>query len=195
MGKQKYGFKKKDLINDLILINKTEFPLSREGRRALLEYISWVYSERTDITQMDEEYDFENEEQNKKTKIIGNKYWSKSAINKYEKTKESKEFIFEHIVPKKIFIDYILDNPTFFNGMRYQEIKKLLDKILVGCVITKEEDQKLKANGLKQKMPKDRTDILEIAKNPWARYKECEIEVFEIKWENKEIQQKNSLSF
>ena len=95
MGKQKYGFKKKDLINDLILINKTEFPLSREGRRALLEYISWVYSERTDITQKDEEYDFENEEQNKKTKIIGNKYWSKSAINKYEKTKESKEFIFE----------------------------------------------------------------------------------------------------
>lgn len=79
--------------------------------------------------------------------------------------------------------------------MGYQEIKKLLDKILVGCVITKEEDQKLKANGLKQKMPKDGTDILEIAKNPWARYKECEIEVFEIKWENKEIQQKNSLSF
>lgn len=195
MGKQKYGFKKKDLINDLILINKTEFPLSREGRRALLEYTSWVYSERTDITQKDEEYDFENEEQNKKTKIIGNKYWSKSAINKYEKTKESKEFIFEHIVPKKIFIDYILDNPTFLNGMGYQEIKKLLDKILVGCVITKEEDQKLKANGLKQKMPKDITNISEIAKNPWARYIECGIEVFEIKWENKKIQQEKSLSF
>ena len=181
-----WEYKKVTMVNDVKLLCSA-CNLSKESKRAILKDIAFRYAERSDILRVNEEYHPELENANVNTKKIGNKYWSEKALNQYLKNKDSKDsvkgLIFDHIVPKKNFVDHVIGKPQ--DILNIPDLKEFLDKVLVGCVITKEEDELFNKKGLRQKMPeKIGTDLIKNATDPWARYKEAGIVVCELSWNN-----------
>ena len=173
-------YKKNKMIKDIQFLC-SNCQLSDTGKYAILDDITWRYSERTDIGNMGKTYDWNNENPNSTTKILGNKYWSENALRELKKLSSNNEFtnssinkklnvIFEHIVPRKIFIEYIINNGNQLTILSKDELKNLLDNVLIGCIITKDEDKKLNADKVNQRMPNGETDLNKISHNPWARY-------------------------
>ena len=177
-----WEYKKGTMVNDVKELCSA-CNLSKESKRAILKDIAFRYAERSDILRVNEEYHPELENTNVNTKKIGNKYWSKKAVEQYFKTWSVKGLIFDHIVPKKNFIDYVIGKPQ--DILNIPDLKEFLDKVLVGCVITKEEDELFNKKGLRQKMPERiGTDLIKNSKEPWARYKDAGIIVCELSWNN-----------
>ena len=128
---------KEQICKDLALVLRSE--LSYGTKFAVLSEITWVW------TEFHGKYD-------------GCKYWSKEAL----KVKNSRaELIHEHVVPKKVLIEQLIDKQNLFP----QEIYCFLEKFCIGAVITKKEDQKINDVGLRSKMPKTWNN-----EDPWARY-------------------------
>ncbi|MFS0824335.1 hypothetical protein [Bacillus sp. 1P02SD] len=90
-------------------------------------------------------------------KYKGAKFWSKEAIELYKKMvdenngksisekKLSSKFVHEHVVPIKAFIKF-LDERQEPHADYIRE--HMIDK-LIGAIVTKEEDKKLRTAGLK----------------------------------------------
>lgn len=135
---------KETICRDLAIVLGSE--LSYGTKFAVVSEVTWVWSE------------FHGKHQ-------GCKHWSEKAKNS---GLPNKELIHEHIVPKKVLINTLLNmkNPT------PDEIFKYLQDYCIGVVVTKDEDSQLNQAKLKSEMPKSWD-----GNDPWARYKVVGINV------------------
>lgn len=140
--------------------------------RELLSVLLWKWTERNG-------------------KLLGCEIWSKKAIELYKHTnkitKINSVLVHEHIIPKKVLIDQMLKNSTIDN------IKKILVNSKA-AVILKEEDKKLNNNNLRENMPEYLHGKLVSDysnKDIFSRYKNADIQLYNVEWDNKFI--KNSL--
>jgi predicted chitinase len=80
-----------------------------------------------------------------------------------------KDFVVkEHVVPMKVIVDELARIPV--SDLSVQRIKHVLDSLIVFATITKEEDARLSANGLKSAMPRLHQDFEELCKMRFDRY-------------------------
>lgn len=109
---------------------------------AVLAEVVWVWSE------------FEG-------KYQGCKYWSERALRVRN---DSKILVHDHIVPKKIVYDMLFG----LGAPSARAVRRILRRFCIGAIITREEDQRLNALGLRSRMP-DGWD----GRDPWARYRKA----------------------
>lgn len=190
------------LIRDMIYVCCLPH-LSEKNRREFLNVsVAWSYTDRTvsDI--------------NKKAKNKGCPYWSANAFQKLKKGNCS-GLRHEHIVPRKIFVEAMLDyfkevrtkiaagaNPEEIMNQAFNEIAPLMKNNLIGCVVTTDEagllDGKIpgKKGAFQEEMPdeaydssdfpKNKYEVFSKIKNPWARYiRVKEVTVMELEWTKK----------
>jgi hypothetical protein len=85
-----------------------------------------------------------------------------------------KNVIHEHIVPKTIIINYLMNTRKLSKA----KIREYFDTHLIGVIVTKEEDLRLNSLGLRQKMPAGFTDENhELFADPFARHKTANIQL------------------
>ncbi len=174
------------IIKDIefLLTDKAD-GLSEQAKYDIVHKIAWEWTEG----------------QTTSTKYYGCRYWSKAAFEeKFEKVegsektwKYSKKNVdglrHEHVVPKKLFIEYIWRLVKNKEEVNVEELLKLMNNNLLACVVTKDEDGKL----IKDKLPAQLEDNVvfieefEKIKNPWARYEIAQAkgemsEIYEIEW-------------
>lgn len=108
-------------------------------------------------------------------KYIGCPYWSRAALAKFRA--EGFECIpslcHEHVVPRKIITAKWLDtsSPTC------EQTLALVQRYTIGCVVLREEDACLTAEGWRQRMPPGfSTPGDPLHDDPWARYRAIGIE-------------------
>lgn len=88
-----------------------------------------------------------------------------------------KDVIHEHVVPHLIVMDKLLSLDQLTN----ENIINVINKYYVICAITKEEDKKLNAAGLRSKMPKNWNDE---SGSVFARYETVGIDILNVEKEN-----------
>ena len=84
-------------------------------------------------------------------------------ISSAAKGLKRKDVIHEHVVPHSIVMNKLLSLDPLTN----ENIKAVIEKYYVICAITKEEDKRLTAKGLRSKMPEDWNDNIH---SVFARY-------------------------
>lgn len=100
-------------------------------------------------------------------------YWSDAAVRRFKREHSRKRLRHEHVVPKKFVIDMLFD----LQKPSVETIRAMLDKFLIGVVVTKEEDALLNVKYSKA-MPKEFSDKKSpLFQDPWLRYRECGIKV------------------
>ena len=107
-----------------------------------------------------------------------------TALQKWETDGDSERpsFVHEHVIPKKVIADWILDNYRRLN-LDALKIERLL-RLSVYCLVLKEEDRQLSKNAKQTLLEKD--EILEMASQGeisldaeetinkiWSRYRLC----------------------
>ena len=127
-------------------------PVSYAAKYAVLHEVTWIWTE------------FHG-------KHLGCKFWSKAAL-KLPRKGISKLAIHEHLVPRRIVISRLigLSQPS------HDDVFSILDRYLIGVVITNEENARLNAAKYGKEMPpefyqNDHPDF----DNPWIRYQKCNI--------------------
>ena len=88
-----------------------------------------------------------------------------------------KDVIHEHVVPHLIVMDKLLSLDKLTN----ENIINVINKYYVICAITKEEDKKLNAAGLRSKMPKNWNDE---SGSVFARYETVGIDILNVEKKN-----------
>lgn len=196
------GLEKREInviLNDLeFIIKNTNCKLSDQAKYDIIYKIAWEWTEgRTTAT-----------------KYYGCKYWSKGALSQVfgeenvfnvtplTYTKKIEDGLrHEHVVPKRLFMEYVwylVKNPGKFIKT---EVKKFIENNLVACVITATEDKKFSDLKIVDKLPEsvedfDKDDFMHIAKfedvktRTWNRYKIVGItDIYELEWDvkNKEV--------
>lgn len=183
------GLKKREIgviLKDLAILIDTNCELSDQAKYDIIYKMAWEWTEgRTTAT-----------------KYYGCKYWSEKALKEkfpeskiacgetieYDR-KDEKDLRHEHVVPKKLFMEwvwYMLKNPNQFNSDGF---KNVIENNLVACVVTKEEDSNL----IKDKLPIELNsecayvNDFECIKYPWARYKIAQDKgemttIYELEW-------------
>jgi hypothetical protein len=103
--------------------------------------------------------------------------WSKKAFKQYEATASVKGLRHEHAIPKKVVLGALLNlhNPTKANVA-------LWFKLLVAVVVTVEEDRLLNSRFKSSVPPEFYDSASPSGLDMLLRYKECGIEVLEVKW-------------
>lgn len=136
---------KNEISSDLAFILNAK-QLHPGTKQSVLDQVLWTWSE------------FEG-------KHKGCKYWSEKARGRGLKTKG---LIHEHLIPRKILREKIIDlkNPT------PEDIYNILQNLCIGVVITAKEDKKLNELKLGSSMPPNWD-----GKNKWARYIEANIKI------------------
>ena len=185
------------LIRDLIYVCTLPY-LSKKSKHGFINtLISWSFCECSE----------NNINQNAKYK--GCPYWSEQALDHLEKNgswkdgKSEKGLRHEHIVPRKIFVEAVEqyfeekrnNKDKDYDGM-FIKLKEIMDRCLIGCVVTTDEANKLD-NHNKDKMPDpayksnsvptDDWDKFNLIQNPWARYEalDNEIKICKLTWKKK----------
>lgn len=92
-------------------------------------------------------------------KLKGCIHWTKAAWADRENPRELRH---EHIVPRKILIEKLLN----LEGIKKETVFSILKTFCIGVVVTKSEDLRLNVCKLKSSMPPDWD-----GEDPWARYK------------------------
>ena len=110
-------------------------------------------------------------------KILGCRYWTKLALGVYQLDKPKKRRLrHEHVLPKTCVMAMLrsLDNPT------PDAVQPILEKHLIGAVVTDAEDEILSAY-YKKSMPGSCNSCPDsLGLDPWLRYKENGIEVVDL---------------
>ncbi|WP_038244084.1 hypothetical protein [Virgibacillus salexigens] len=107
----------------------------------------------------------------------GCKWWSDRAYEQYanrEKNK-TKGLIHDHVVPRNVIRHEVLE--MLYNKCSNEDLYKFLEENLIGCVITKEEDNMLRNLGLR--------DVLGSSLNSdtvWNRYETAKISITKVIW-------------
>lgn len=142
---------KEEIVHDVSYI--LHAPVTAGTKIAVLTDVCWVWTE------------FDG-------KYRGCPHWSKKARVQFEANPKSK-LKHEHAVPKRVVMDLLfkLSDPTPATVM------DLLSKLLIGVVVTPEEDRLLNRE-YSSKMPDEFYDSAHRDHHdPWLRYKKCGIEV------------------
>ena len=90
----------------------------------------------------------------------------KNEICKYLSTKSigikigNNKLVYDHVIPFKYVQKMLLALKT----PSVEDIRIILEKYVVSCLITKEEDDRLKFHGLNSSMPKDWDGIYQLAR-------------------------------
>ncbi|MBI2151907.1 hypothetical protein HYU21_04235 [Candidatus Woesearchaeota archaeon] len=87
-----------------------------------------------------------------KNKYSCAQYISFKALDKLNRNFK-KELVFEHVVPKRLYIQEECENKAKNNELTETFICDLLSKYWIICTITREENDLLNKSGLKDKMP------------------------------------------
>lgn len=138
---------KERLVDDLFRV-LTDGELHYGTKVCVLNEIFWVWTE------------FDG-------KTIGCPYWSIEA----SKCTSPKDLIHDHLVPKRVLREYIFSQKR----LTKEHLRFVLEKLLIGVVITKNEDKKLREKKLHSSMPKEfnlkMLDYKEdVCPDPWIRY-------------------------
>ena len=121
--------------------------LSYGTKYAVVSEITWVWSE------------FDG-------KLKGCRYWSERAL-----AASGEPLIHEHVVPKSVIISKLFE----LSEPSQDAVEHALEKLCIGVVVTREEDLRLNALGLKSSMPSDWCGA-----NPWARYELAGVSVVDL---------------
>lgn len=106
-------------------------------------------------------------------KILWNGYVSRDA----SQTKDRSEVTKEHVFPLKL-ITQKLEDSTNASKISLLEIENIIDRYLIFCTITKEEDSALRKLGLTSSMPEEFYDEKSLLFGDiFARYKIAKIEI------------------
>jgi hypothetical protein len=128
---------REELCADIAFILKAD--VAYGTKYAVLSEATWVWTE------------FEG-------KYKGCEHWSKAA----KKFRDNpKMLVHEHVVPKSTVIAELWSLPD----KTPDSVRRLMDELCKGAVITREEDASLNSQGFRSKMPDDWDH-----KDPWARY-------------------------
>lgn len=121
---------------------------------AVLKEVTWVWTEFTG-------------------KFNGCHYWTAAALRRFKRESSRKRLRHEHVVPKKVVIEmlFALDKPTA------EKVRTILDKFLIGVVVTKEQDARLNAEYGKSMPPEFYDESSPLYQDPWLRYRKCNIKV------------------
>ena len=92
----------------------------------------------------------------------GCRFWSVEAR---KSERDVKNLIHEHVVPRKAMLSHFDLSQVPKKPVSEMEVRSVLDRFCIGCVITKEEDARLNSQRLNSAMP-DEWDHVDI----WARY-------------------------
>ncbi len=119
-------------------------------------------------------------EEGKKNKYLGQKYWSEEAIRQFNKRSKNpnlkgdrkKGLIHDHSIPRKEIInDLIGSNASKVNKKSARAIYELLLKKSIAAVITKKEHERLAKKNLSATSP---------GRGKFARYKKAKIKIFRV---------------
>ncbi len=195
------NYTRKNIINDLDLLDQmNSMGVSGNAIESILHTMAWAWTAYKDITLKN------GEEISKLTKFQGCEFWSEKAfLDKFEqingvwkvKTDNIKKGLrHEHIVPKILFkqvVEQYLDQSPSILTNKLSDLKKAMNKNLIGCVVTEAEAKMLdaKGNGCRDKMPppQDKCDFCGIT-DPWARYKKTaqnssfSKRIYKLEWES-----------
>lgn len=184
--------RKEEIVKDLNYLCSHNSQISKKTSRKILESISWEWTENRDG---DGNYAV------KGNGYFGVAYWSQKALEAvYEDLSSFKKkkgikirslVTHEHVILKTLFVNYVMEQIKQ-NGSVTFDKDSISNTMLVGCIITKDEDAIL--NKLyKKDMPKG--DFPVSPQNVWDRYKQAndwckenhyeEIIVYQVDWEMK----------
>ena len=91
----------------------------------------------------------------------------------------SDQFIGDHIVPRKIILKAFLNESGNFEPLPEEEFKNVI-RMAVVCLVSHNEDEKLRKKHLSSKMPEGwEQEYSQDKKDIWARYKKANITVYE----------------
>jgi hypothetical protein len=143
---------KQQLAHDVAKVLKSN--LHYGTKFAVLKEVMWVWTE------------FDG-------KFRGCIYWSQAAIRRFRHDGHVKNLRHEHIVPKKVVMDRLfrLKKPTT------KRVWRILDRFLIGVIVTKKEDARLNAAYSKAMPASFRDKRSPGFRDPWLRYRECGIRV------------------
>ncbi len=98
-------------------------------------------------------------------------YKSQAVLDAEANGKElffGKDLTWEHCVPCAAFANIVKDN---YSSISNKNAKEFMDRYYHVCLVTKEEDAKLKKAGLNERMPKNWKFDMTAKDNEWERYK------------------------
>ena len=179
----------KTIMKDLeFIITGAGKELSDQAKYDIVHKIAWEWTEG----------------QKKKRKYFGCTYWSKEALVKKYKPKDKDESDFikelekgnecspsekddkglrhEHVVPKKLFMEYVWDMVIGNVMLDKANLKNLMNQNLLACVITADEDKVFSEYKITEKLPSvvenfdnkqfvSITQFENVGDNTWNRYK------------------------
>jgi hypothetical protein len=132
---------KDDIVQDLVKVLNMD--LTYGTKYAVVSEVFWVWSE------------FDG-------KHNGCRLWSVAAR---KSGRDVKNLIHEHVVPRKTMLGKFDLSQFPEKTVSEMDVRSLLDRFCIGCVITREEDARLKSRGLNSTMPEGWDQV-----NVWARY-------------------------
>lgn len=143
---------KQQLADDVAAVLKSS--LHYGTKFAVLKEVTWVWTESSG-------------------KFIGCPYWTDAAVRRFKRERSQNGLRHEHVVPKKVVIDMLLnlEKPT------PELVRAILDKYLIGVVVTKEEDVRLNAEFSKTMPEQFGVEKSKSFQDPWLRYRNCGIKV------------------
>jgi hypothetical protein len=127
---------------------------------------------------IDQYYCYEHQLVNKNGKAKWDLIFWRGYVSEEANRLESrnKDFVVkEHVVPMKVIVDELARIPV--SDLSVQRIKHVLDSLIVFATITKEEDARLSANGLKSAMPSLHQNFEELCKMRFERYEKVGIKL------------------
>lgn len=134
-------------------------PMSHGGKHSVLAEVMWSW------TEIDGKYD-------------GCRYWSSLARLEHADNPSNlgRRLRHDHIVPKRVILGelFALEKPT------PSVVHDLLEKVLFGCVITKEEDNVLSVRYRASMPPEFGDPSSPEFRDPWLRYRRCGIDVHDL---------------
>ena len=173
---------KEQLISDMINILNAE--ISDISKKHIIDMYCWLLTERKELPEGKGENDDQAVDKNAKYK--GCDYWTEDAFKQcfeekdniltFKGNKTLSGLRHEHVVPRKLFVDYVNSN---VNNIDVDKI----NNSFIGCVVTKEESEEIDKK-CKDKMPKCENFESINDSNLWSRYTESGItSIYEIEWE------------
>lgn len=170
------------ILKDIeFIVGLSDEELSQQAKYDVLYKISWEWTEG----------------QKKAKKYFGCEYWSEKALERkygkdFLKNIESQKFIttknndkglrHEHVVPKKLFMEYVWQMVIDREPLDKDNLEKLMEKNLLACVITAAEDKVFSKYKITEKLPGvvenfdsekfySITQFEKVEDNTWNRYK------------------------
>ncbi|MFM2249651.1 MAG: hypothetical protein RLZZ358_578 [Bacteroidota bacterium] len=130
---------------------------------------------------IDQYYCYEHQLVNKNGKAKWDLIFWRGLVSKEAlkiETKNKDLVVKEHVVPMKVIVNELARIPI--QELSVQRIKYVLDSLIVFATITKQEDARLSANGLKSAMPKVHHNFEQLCEMRFGRYEHVGIQLINL---------------